>query len=89
MYPKIEEEDFVIFESGQPQSGDIVVARLKDGFTIKIFKEKSDQYILEPINKDYQPFVFDKNQSGKTFNIDGKAVGVFKPQENLEGGENS
>lgn len=87
MSPKIEEGDYVIFEAKQtPQNGDIVVARTEEGFTIKVFKEIKDQLILKPINSKYAPFVFNKNQENKTFNIDGIAVGVFKPQENLEGG---
>lgn len=83
MQPKIEEEDFVIFESKTPQVGDLVVARLQDGFTIKVFKENQEQYILNPLNPAYEPYVFNKNQQGKQFNIDGVAVGVFKSQENL------
>lgn len=85
MEPKIEEEDFVIFESKTPQVGDLVVARLEDGFTIKVFKENQEQYILNPLNTAYEPYVFNKNQIGKQFNIDGVAVGVFKSQENLGG----
>lgn len=85
MEPKIEEEDIIVFESKPPQTGDIVVARLEDGFTIKVFKETPEQLILKPYNQKYEPFVFEKDQEGKTFNIDGVAVGVFKPQENLGG----
>jgi len=85
MQPKIEEGDFVIFESKIPQIGEMVVARLRDGFTIKVFRETQEQYILDPLNKAYEPYVFNKNQKGKQFNIDGVAVGVFKSQENLGG----
>jgi SOS-response transcriptional repressor LexA len=85
MKPKIEEEDIVIFENKQPQPGDIVVARLQDGFTIKVFKETQEQFILNPLNKDYEPFVFDKDQENEEFNIDGIAISVFKSQENMGG----
>lgn len=85
MQPKIEEEDLVIFESKPAQVGDIVVARMKDGFTIKVFKETPEQYVLTPYNKTYEPFVFDKKQEGEDFNIDGVAVGIFRSQENLGG----
>jgi repressor LexA len=86
MSPKIEEGDYVIFEAKQtPQNGDIVVARTEEGFTIKVFKEIKDQFILEPTNSNYSPLIFDKPKANRTFNIDGIAVGVFKPQENLEG----
>jgi len=88
MSPKIEEGDFVVFEASQtPQNRDIVVARTNEGFTIKIFKEFRDQYVLRPLNSAYPPFIFEKKQINKTFNIDGIAVGVFKPEENLEGGD--
>lgn len=88
MSSKIEEGDFVVFEANQtPQNGDIVVARTSEGFTIKMFKEFRDQYVLSPLNSAYPPFVFEKKQINKTFNIDGIAVGVFKPEENLEGGD--
>ena len=88
MYPKIEEGDYVIFQGGlQPENGDIVVARTSEGFTIKVFKDLGDQLVLMPQNPEYEPLIFDKNQDNTIFNIDGIAVGVFKPQENLEGGE--
>lgn len=88
MSPKIEERDYVIFEAKQtPQDGDIVVARTKEGFTIKIFKELKNQYILKPINPKYFPLVFDKRQENKVFNVDGVAIGIFKPQKNLGGGD--
>jgi repressor LexA len=84
MEPKIEEGDIVIFENKHPLAGNIVVARTKDGFTIKVLRETMEQVILNPINNNYQPFVFDKSQENKEFNIDGVAVAVFKSQENLE-----
>ncbi len=88
MLPKIEDGDFVIFEpKNKPQNGDIVVARTKEGFTIKKFKELQQQYVLEPINQKYSPLTFDKDQAEGCLNIDGIAVGVFKSQKNLEGGD--
>lgn len=89
MYPKIDDGDLVIFEqNASPQQGDMVVARIADGFTIKTFKETEHEYILKPYNTKYEPFVFDKSQRDDLFNIDGVAVGVFKPELNLqEGGE--
>lgn len=87
MSPKIEDGDFVVFEhTSTPKAGEIVVARTNEGFTIKILKEMANQYLLEPVNKRYGPLVFDKNQKDKIFNVDGVAVGVFKPQKNLQGG---
>lgn len=88
MAEKIENGDYVIFEPNpSPSPGQVVVARTKDGFTIKVFKETSSQYILEPLNADYLPLVFEKDEIDESLNIDGVAVGVFKPQENLEGGD--
>jgi len=87
MAEKIENGDYVIFEPNpSPNPGQIVVARTKDGFTIKVFKKTASQCILEPLNPCHLPLVFDKNEIDESFNIDGVAVGIFKPQENLEGG---
>lgn len=87
MAEKIENGDYVIFEPNpSPSPGQIVVARTKDGFTIKVFNKTASQCILEPLNPNYLPLVFEKSEIDKSFNIDGTAVGVFKPQENLEGG---
>ncbi|MBU1256442.1 S24 family peptidase, partial [Patescibacteria group bacterium] len=89
MSPKIEEGDYVIFEAKQsPQEGDIVVARTDEGFTIKKFSILKTQFALKPLNKEYPPLLFDKNQENEIFNIDGVAIGVFKSQDNLGGGEN-
>lgn len=88
MAEKIEDGDYVVFEPNpSPRPGQIVVARTKDGFTIKVFRKTASQCILEPLNPKYLPLVFDKSEIDESFNIDGVAVGVFKPQENLEGGD--
>ncbi len=87
MAEKIENGDYVIFEpNASPIPGQIVVARTKDGFTIKVFKKTVSQCILEPLNPKHLPLVFDKDEVNESFDIDGVAVGVFKPQENLGGG---
>ena len=86
MAEKIENGDYVVFEPNpSPDPGQIVVARTKDGFTIKVFKKTASQCILEPLNPDYLPLVFDKSEIDESFNIDGVAVGIFKPQGNLKG----
>lgn len=85
MSPKIEDGDFVVFEGGvSAEPGKIVVARTKEGFTIKTFRENIEQYVLEPQNPNYQPMIFKKSDKNKYLNIDGVAVGVFKPELNLE-----
>jgi SOS-response transcriptional repressor LexA len=87
MSPKIEDGDLVIFEKNPaPEVGKVIVARTNEGFTIKVFRKTRDQYLLDPLNTKYQPLVFDKTKN-EGLNIDGVAVGVFKPQENLGGGD--
>ncbi|MBI2018999.1 repressor LexA [Candidatus Daviesbacteria bacterium] len=88
MYPRIQDGDIIIFEPNPvPTPNSIVVARTREGATVKRYKETGTQIILEPENPQYQPLVFDKSAKDELFNIDGVAVGVFKPQQNLEGGE--
>ncbi|MBI2621070.1 MAG: winged helix-turn-helix transcriptional regulator [Candidatus Levybacteria bacterium] len=88
MEPKIEDGDLVVFEPGHfTDSGRIVVARTQEGFVIKKFKEIAGQYLLESINPQFGNLVFNKTDEGKTFNIDGVAIGVFKSQRNLTGGD--
>lgn len=87
MAEKIENGDYVVFEPNpSPSPGQIVVARTKDGFTIKVFSKTASQCILEPLNPNYLPLVFEKSEIDESFNIDGVAVGIFKPQENLKRG---
>jgi repressor LexA len=89
MAPRIQDGDYIVFEkNAHPNNGSVVVARTDHGFTIKVFKELKNELKLEPYNKAYDPLVFQKNQQGKQFVVDGVAVGVFKPQENLEGSGN-
>lgn len=88
MYPRIQDGDIIIFEPNpSPTPNSIVVARTGEGATVKRYKETGTQVILEPENPQYQPLIFDKSEKDELFNIDGVAVGVFKPQENLGGGE--
>ena len=88
MYPRVQDGDIIIFEPNpSPIQGSMVVVRTEEGATVKRYKETGTQVILEPENPQYQPLVFDKSEKDELFNIDGVAVGVFKPQENLGGGE--
>jgi len=89
MEPKIEEDDLVIFEPSHIATpGKIVVARTQEGFVIKQFMETPNQLILKSINSKFPSLVFNKIEEGKAFNIDGVAIGVFKPEHNLKiGGE--
>lgn len=84
MSPKIQNGDYIIFDPEKdPENGSIVVARTPAGFTIKVFKTAPREYILEPVNKEFKPLVFAKDSAEDDFIIDGVAVGVFKPQQNL------
>lgn len=52
----IQEGDLVIVERrGQPQIGDIVIAEVDGGWTMKYFRKKGNQVYLEPANKNYKP----------------------------------
>lgn len=88
MYPKIQDRDYVVFEPNPaPTFGSIVVARTEEGVTIKRLEETKQEYVLRPENEDYQQLVFPKEKKGKTFEIDGVAVTVIKPEENLRNGD--
>lgn len=88
MSPRIQDSDVVIFEPNpSPVLGSVIVARTQEGATIKRYRETKTQVVLMPENPKYQPLVFEKSEKNDSFNIDGVAVGVFKPQENLRGGE--
>jgi SOS regulatory protein LexA len=52
----IQEGDFVIAERcNQPKDGDIVIAFVDGGWTMKYFRKKKSLVFLEPANKNYQP----------------------------------
>lgn len=52
----IQEGDLVIAErKGDPKPGDIVIAEVDGGWTMKYFRRKGNTVYLEPANKDYQP----------------------------------
>jgi len=52
----IQEGDLVIAErKGEPKPGDIVIAEIDGGWTMKYFRRKGSQAYLEPANKKYKP----------------------------------
>lgn len=52
----IMEGDLVVAERrGNPREGDIVIAELDGGWTMKYFKKKGDKPYLLPANKNYPP----------------------------------
>jgi SOS regulatory protein LexA len=54
----IVEGDLIIVERGRkPKVGDIVIAYIDGGYTMKYFKLKNQKPILEPANHNYKPMV--------------------------------
>ena len=52
----IHEGDMVVVERrGEPKEGDIVIAEVDGGWTMKYYRKKSGKVYLEPANKKYQP----------------------------------
>jgi len=52
----IQEGDLVIVERGrEPKPGNIVIAEVDGGWTMKYYRKKGGQIYLEPANKDYKP----------------------------------
>ncbi len=52
----IKEGDLVIVERrGDPKDGDIVIAEVDGGWTMKYFKKKGNVIYLKPANKNYSP----------------------------------
>jgi repressor LexA len=52
----IREGDLVLVERrGDPKDGDIVIAEVDGGWTMKYFKKKGNTVYLKPANKNYSP----------------------------------
>jgi repressor LexA len=52
----IQEGDMVLAERGRvPRDGDIVIAEVDQGWTMKYYRFRNDQVYLEPANKKYKP----------------------------------
>ena len=52
----IKEGDLVIVERrNDPKDGDIVIAEVDGGWTMKFFKKKGNSVYLQPANKNYKP----------------------------------
>jgi len=53
----IHEGDLVVAEKrlGEPKIGDIVIAEVDGGWTMKYYRKKGSQVYLEPANKKYKP----------------------------------
>lgn len=52
----IQEGDYVLAEKGkEAKPGDIVIAEVDGGWTMKYFRKKGNTVFLEPANKNYKP----------------------------------
>ena len=52
----IQEGDMVIAErKGEPKDGDIVIALIDGGWTMKYYRKQKDKVFLEPANKNFKP----------------------------------
>jgi len=52
----IEEGDLVLVErKGEPKDGDIVIAEVDGGWTMKYYRKRAGKIYLEPANKKYKP----------------------------------
>lgn len=53
----IQEGDLVIAErkSGEPKDGEIIIAEVDGGWTMKYFRKSGGKVFLEPANKNYKP----------------------------------
>ena len=70
------EGDLVIISpKANAVSGDIIVARIDDEVTVKIYENKNQQIRLIPQNKMYEPIII-KNKN--EFSIVGKVTGVVR-----------
>jgi len=79
MEPEITEGDYVIAQkTNTPDNGQIAIAGVESGNTIKVFKNYKNQYILEPLNKKYAPFIFKKTDLDTILEIRGVVIGAIK-----------
>jgi len=70
------EDDLVIVSSqSNANNGDIIVARINDEVTVKVYNLKNQVVSLIPQNKDYTPIVV-KNK--EEFSVVGKVTGVLR-----------
>lgn len=78
MYPKYMEEDTIILRKANDcESGDECVAYV-NGYdaTLKKVIKKADHIILQPLNSDYEPLMFDYNDEEHPIKIAGVVVEI-------------
>lgn len=62
----------VVKQTSQASQGDMVVALIEDGATVKYFYKENGHYRLQPDNPDYEPIIT------KNVSILGKVIGVMR-----------
>ncbi len=62
----------IVCETNTAENGDMVVALVEDGATVKTFYKEKGHYRLQPHNDDYEPIILDH------VTILGKVIGVFR-----------
>ena len=62
----------IVRQKGTASNGDIVVALIDDGATVKTFYKEDDHIRLQPVNPDYDPIIV------RDVKILGEVIGVFR-----------
>ncbi|HEV8255663.1 MAG TPA: transcriptional repressor LexA [Casimicrobiaceae bacterium] len=63
-------------KTGEARPGQIVVARVEDDVTVKRFRRRGREIVLEPENPEFEPIVVDPRKSA--FAIEGIGVGLVR-----------
>jgi repressor LexA len=66
----------VVRKTGDARPGQIVVARIEDEVTVKRFRRRGREIVLEPENPEFEPIVVDPRKSA--FTIEGIGVGLVR-----------
>ena len=74
----IMEDDLIAVQrTSDIKNGDIVIARLDDEVTVKLFNRKSQQIVeLKPANEDFKDIIVDLEKDN--LHIEGKSIGLLR-----------
>jgi repressor LexA len=65
-----------VCKTGEARPGQIVVARVEDEVTVKRFRRRGREIVLEPENPEFEPIIVDPKKSA--FAIEGIGVGLVR-----------
>jgi len=65
-----------VCKTGEARPGQIVVARVEDEVTVKRFRRRGREIVLEPENPEFEPIIVDPRKSA--FAIEGIGVGLVR-----------